>query len=418
MQEALKNGKEPDDVLQSQIWRFAGQLLLDVPNCPVQLSQAVHSLMGTEPSAQGSVHSPVRQASEREAHTRQALDAISLTAQTMRQQQQSQTALQGSTSEAQNSNASTAGAFQPRQQQQVNVFQQMQSALAALNPSAAAGQTLESSTMYHMASAMATAMMTPFLQILEQQQERQQEERRVMLAKMESMNRRLQCIEGKLDSNASFYPLMALAMAQLSQQTHALAQYLTVGYSSSAAPLSPAASPKAAMLTPDKKRLSRQANARDMAKKQVANVQQRIDQQGQASMPLGAPSDGGRALTARAVLSRPPVNGMQIVYPGSAGEAYWCKWEGRYGITSKSSAWLQIVWLPQQISSQAPTFVLLRLAFCHNCPLLMVLCFHARRKDILLAMLCTVRCLIEEAALPCPAFLPVFICSHICPLGS
>ena len=161
-----------------------------------------------------------------------------------------------------------------------------------------------------------------------------------MLAKMESMNRRLQCIEGKLDSNASFYPLMALAMAQLSQQTHALAQYLTVGYRSSAAPLSPAASPRAAILTPDKKRLTRQANARELAKKQVANVQQRMDQQGQASMPSGAPTNGVQALSARAVLSRPPVNGVHIVYPGPAGEAYWCKWEGRYDVTFKPSAWL------------------------------------------------------------------------------
>ena len=328
--EALKNDQEPDDVLQSQIWRFAGQLLLDVPNCPMQLSQVVHNLMGTEPSAQGSVNSPVRQVSEHQAHTHQALDAISLTAQSMRQQQQSQIAPQGSASGAQNSNASTAGAFQPWQQQQqqpqVNVFQQMQSALAALNPSATAGaSTLESNTMYHMASAMATAMMTLFLQILEQQQqERQQEERRLMLAQMEGINMRLQRIEGKLDSNASFYSLMALAMTQLSQQTHALAQYLTVGYSSIAAPLSPAASPRAAILTPDKKRLSWQANACELAKKQVGNVQQRIDQQGQASMPLGAPIDGVRALSASAVLSRPPVNGVQTMYPGSAGEVYWC----------------------------------------------------------------------------------------------
>ena len=309
VQEALKNGKEPDDVLQSQIWRFAGQLLLHVPNCPVQLSQAVHSLMGTEPSAQDSVNSPVRQINDRQAHARHALDAISLTAQTLRQQQQSQPALQGSASGVQHSNAFTAGAFQSWQQQQpqVNVFQQMQSALAALNPSATAGSsTPESSTMYHMASAMATAIMTPFLQILEQQQERQQErqqeERRWMLAQMERMDRRLQCIEGKLDSNASFYPLMALAMAQLSQQTHALAQYLTVGYRSSAAPLSPAASPRAAILTPDKKRLTRQANTRELAKKQVANVQQCMDQQGQASMPSGAPTNGVQALSARAVL--------------------------------------------------------------------------------------------------------------------
>ena len=225
--------------------------------------------------------------------------------------------------------------------------------ISAMATAAAAGERLsadakrlgsvstpESSTMHHMASAMATAMMTPFLQILEQQQERQQEERRLMLAQMERMDRRLQCIEGKLDSNASFYPLMALAMAQLSQQTHALAQYLTVGYSSSAAPLSPAASPRAAILTPDKKRLTRQANARELAKKQVANVQQRMDQQGQASMPSGAAIDGVQALSARAVLSRPPVNGVQTVYPGSAGEAYWCKWEGRYDVTSKPSAWL------------------------------------------------------------------------------
>ena len=138
---------------------------------------------------------------------------------------------------------------------------------------------------------MATAMMTPFLQILGQQQERQQEERRVMLAQMEGMNRRLQWIGGMLDSNASFYRLMALAMAQLSQQTHALAQYLTAGYSRSAAPPNPAASPRAAILTPDKKRLSWQANARELAKKQVANVHQHVDQQGQASVPLGAPID-------------------------------------------------------------------------------------------------------------------------------
>jgi len=119
----------------------------------------------------------------------------------LRQQQQSQIAPQGSASGAQHSNASTVGAFQPWQQQQqqpqVNVFQQMQSALAALNPSAtASGSTPESSAMYHMASAMATAMMTPFLQILEQQQERQQErqqeERRLMLAQMQRMDRRLQ----------------------------------------------------------------------------------------------------------------------------------------------------------------------------------------------------------------------------------
>ncbi|KAL0018353.1 hypothetical protein WJX79_006177, partial [Trebouxia sp. C0005] len=168
-----------------------------------RLLEPVHEALKNEPSAEDSVNSPVRHVSERQAHARQALDAISLTAQTLRQQQQSQTAPEGSASAAQHSNASTAGASQPWQQQQ--------------------------------------------------------------------------------------------------QQP--------------------------------------QANARELAKKQVANVQQRMDQQGHASMPVGAPIDGVQAFSARAVLSRPPVNGVQIVYPGSTGEAYWCKWEGRFATLGQYASW-------------------------------------------------------------------------------
>ena len=87
-----------------------------------------------------------------------------------------------------------------------------------------------------------------------------------------------------------------------------------------------------AMKTPDRERLHKQANARNKARKQVPTVQQRLDELAQGSQAAGAPRDASQAQGAQAVLSGAPVKGVQIVYPGSAGEAYWCKWEGRYGI--------------------------------------------------------------------------------------
>ena len=57
-------------------------MLLDVPDCPVQLAQAVYILMGKDPP-EYLLNSPVRQVSERQARTAEALDAISLTAKTV-----------------------------------------------------------------------------------------------------------------------------------------------------------------------------------------------------------------------------------------------------------------------------------------------------------------------------------------------
>ncbi len=80
MQEALRNNGQPGDMLTS-IWGLAGQVLLDVPDCPVQLAQAVYTLMGKDPP-EHLLHSPVQEVSERQARTTEALEAISLTAQT------------------------------------------------------------------------------------------------------------------------------------------------------------------------------------------------------------------------------------------------------------------------------------------------------------------------------------------------
>lgn len=68
-----------------------------------------------------------------------------------------------------------------------------------------------------------------------------------MLAKVDNLSHQLQRVASKLDSNASFYPLMALTMAQLSHQTHHLAQHSATNVRSGAGgagQLSPAAKPR------------------------------------------------------------------------------------------------------------------------------------------------------------------------------
>ena len=72
------------------------------------------------------------------------------------------------------------------------------------------------------------AVMAPLVQMLRHEQ---QEERAMHRASMDQLlqqnrqlSRQLDRLEQKVDSNAHFYPLMAVAMAQLSQQMHGLAQ--------------------------------------------------------------------------------------------------------------------------------------------------------------------------------------------------
>lgn len=113
LREALKRGKAADDMLKSQIWRFAGEVLLDVPDCPVQLAAAVHTLLGRDRPPQESLNGTVQLVSERQTHTRQALDAIICTTHAMRQQQQSQAMQQQSNTGLQSSAGAASSALQP-----------------------------------------------------------------------------------------------------------------------------------------------------------------------------------------------------------------------------------------------------------------------------------------------------------------
>jgi len=333
IQEALRNNGQPDDVLLTSIWRLAGQVLLDVPDCPVQLAQAVHTLMGKDPP-EHLLNSPERQVSERQARTAEALEAISLTAQTVRQHQLAQASQQAAASAQPPSTASAATDSQSAQPEQDSAFQLLQSVMATVASSNEAAMAPEHAPVLHMIGAV----MAPIVQMLKDEQQKERAMHRASMDQLLQQNRQLSQqldrVEQKIDSNAHFYPLMAVAMAQLSQQMHGLAQFLAAGFGSGrakAGQLSPGAVPSVQqpVNTPQRKKMRKADDARHVARKQVLAVDERLDEQGPSAGPVQAPTVLGQRQTAAAVLTGPIANGVQTVYPGKAGEELWVTWRGR-----------------------------------------------------------------------------------------
>jgi len=332
IQEALRNNGQPDDVLLTSIWRLAGQVLLDVPDCPVQLAQAVYTLMGKDPP-EHLLNSPVRQVSERQARTAEALEAISLTAQTVRQHQLAQASQQAAANAANAQPPSTASAAtdsQSAQPEQDSAFQLLHSVMATVASSNEAAMAPEHAPVLHMIGAM----MAPVVQMLKEQQKEHRASMDQLLQQNRQLSQQLDRVEQKIDSNAHFYPLMAVAMAQLSQQMHGLAQFLAAGFGSGrakAGQLSPGAAPSVQqpVNTPQRKKMRKADDARHVARKQVLAVDERLDEQGPSAGPVQAPTVLGQRQTAAAVLTGPIANGVQTVYPGKAGEELWVTWRGR-----------------------------------------------------------------------------------------
>lgn len=317
LQEAIRKRQGPETVMLTHIWRLSGEILLDVPDCPVQLAEAVYSLMGKDPPDPGT--SPAQLSSERDARMRQALDGLSLTARTERERQQAQlaqpqAAIPSSSNPEETPEPSVH--LQHLQQLQRSSLLQMEAAMAALMPTDPASQTPELKIM----SQMAAAFMNPLLQMYKEQQQRDQAEVQRLSAKLARVEAKLDSIESKLDYNASFYPLVAVAMGSLTHQVHGLAQYLAANFrdgSARPAQLSPMSSPRKLATTPQRKVLQRQENARIQAKRQILEAKQKLSQQ----QEVGATSvNAGHGQTA----SR-----LRVVYPGSDGEPYWCEWKGR-----------------------------------------------------------------------------------------
>ena len=121
------------------------------------------------------------------------------------------------------------------------------------------------------------------------------------------------------------------------------------------------------MATLARKQLLRQENACQHAKKQIAGVQQRSDEQAAANLPSQSP---GLASDARVILTVPSSSGSPIIHPGSDGKEAWCTWKGRQALTLKLShadyiiniAWLWYVPLLPCNFMSVPAL----LAHCNN----------------------------------------------------
>ena len=198
IQEALRNNGQPGDVLLTSIWRLAGQVLLVVPDCPVQLAQAVYTLMGKDPP-EHLLNSPVRQVSERQARTAEALEAISLTAQTVRQHQLAQASQQAAANAANAQPPSTASAAtdsQSAQPEQDSAFQLLHSVMATVASSNEAAMAPEHAPVLHMIGAM----MAPVVQMLKEQQKEHRasmdqllQQNRQLSQQLDRVEQRLQC---------------------------------------------------------------------------------------------------------------------------------------------------------------------------------------------------------------------------------
>ena len=309
------------------------QVLLDVQDCPVQLAQAVYTLMGKDPP-EHLLNSPVRQVSERQARTAEALEAISLTAQTVREHQLAQASQQAAANAQPPSTASAATDSQSAPPEQDSAFQLLHSAMATIASSNEAAMAPERAPVLQMIGAV----MAPVVQMLKDEQQKEHVMHRASMDQLLQLNKqlsqRLDRVEQKVDSNAHFYPLMAVAMAQLSQQMHGLAQFLAAGFGSGrakAGQLSPGAVPhvQQPVNTPQRKKMRKADDARHVARKQVLAVDERLDEQGPSGGAVQAATVLGQRQTAAAVLTGPIANGVQTVYPGKAGEELWVTWRGR-----------------------------------------------------------------------------------------
>ena len=176
--------------------------------------------MGHEPPAQADPMSPVQQITSRQPHITQSLGAISQTACTMRTQQLAEVQLQQGSAAPLAADAVAADCAQPRQLH-TNVVGLMANGMTALSSAAASPNPMQ-----QMASAMASAILSSIMQVLKQQQEQAQADKRQLQEQLDNMSSRLQSMDCKMESNASFYPLMSTAMSQLCHQVNGLAQYL------------------------------------------------------------------------------------------------------------------------------------------------------------------------------------------------
>ena len=335
LQEALRNQQEPGDVLLTAIWRLAGQVLLDTPDCPVELASAVYTLMGQDPP-DSMLQSPVHQVSDRQARTAEALQAVGDTALTVRQQQLAPNAQQqrtvnqsnpqeglGSSAAAEDHVLSVAehGNELSTQQQCLDIMMTVMHSLAQSDLSQlplSQGAVLQ---------AIGSAM-TPVVHCLLQQTSSLTQERNQLRQEVHQLSHTLKDVQQEVHairkqqtSDASFAPLMAIALAQVSHLVHGLGQFLAAGSKPATASTSPFSSPLKLLASPQLKQVQRRKAVQRVAQQQLQDTGTRLD-----DLQPGQPRPD---LSASAVLAGSIRSGRAEVYPGRNAEIVWTEWMGR-----------------------------------------------------------------------------------------
>ena len=176
----------------------------------------------------------------------------------------------------------------------------------------------EHASVLHMIRAVRAAV----VQVLRAEQQKERAMHRAsmdqLLQQNRHLSRQLDRVQQKIDSKTHFYPLMAVALAQLSQQTRGLAQFLAAVSGSGRAKtgqLSPGAIPsvKQPVNTPQRKKMRKAGDARHVARKQVLAVEERLDEPGPSAGPVQAPTVLGQRQTAAAVLTGPIANCAHVL---------------------------------------------------------------------------------------------------------
>ena len=251
-QDAIHSPQEPSSVLKTKIWIMAAQVLLDIDDCPVEISKAVHALMGVA-APERPVGSPVSQSNQRRARTAQALQDISTAAE----------AAQGSLSAPQQLPAYDAQAEAQRMQEEAT--QLLSAALSTLSPHAQASTLRVGGCDYQLAGAV----MAPIIQQLAQANHTR---RRADL--------HIAKAERQMEKTESFQALLAVAMVTQSQQLQGLARYQAANVRSSLAysaddGCKPA--PKEPLTSPERRQVNKQNKADKRAFQQTQAMQQRVN---------------------------------------------------------------------------------------------------------------------------------------------
>ena len=234
---------------------MAGQVLMDNPNCPVEVSRAVHALMSIS-LPEVPVGSPVSQANSRQARTAQALQEVSLAA---------QESLAGMTASGQQLQQPTAYDEQAEaQRMQQEATQLLSTALATIS-SQCQSPLLQAGGADHQ---VVGAVMAPIvLQLAESN-------RTVCRANAWMSN-----AAHSMDKSESYQALLAVAMVTQSQQLYGLARYQAA---SARARLTsaPAASTenglKVPMTSPVRRKAAQDTRAEKRAFQQAQSMQEHV----------------------------------------------------------------------------------------------------------------------------------------------